>query len=1223
MVSVLEISAQDWIDVRTEEPSDTRIEILQSDEKGVSVLFASNGFYQIPTGPTGSGSYRISIPQGFPQFEGGKPDMEVFSTSVIVPKSGSLEWKFDASVFDEFENVELSHSQNWELFGDAKNSIGADPSVYNQDAFYPEELAQVSEPYILRNHRAVHIHVSPFQYNPVTKVLRMYRDITVQLKANNQNPGINELTSNSGEVGSAFSQIYRQHFLNYGIQAQNQSQHQISAGQARMLMVGPAEMQEAVQELRNWKARLGIETEFLLTDGLTAADLKAVIQSKYQEVAFSDLLILGDDDLVPTFLLPEASDWPYSCVVGSDDYPDVLLARLPVKNVPQLRIQIQKILAFERDMPIAYQDQFLFVSGQESVDFFQSEKQKLLQGPFRSVLEMYDGARGDLDASGDPEINALREAFNSGVGIVQVNRSAMLGNCGNDLLTASEINGLDNSNRFPVVWTSSCESGAFSGNTGDSQAELLMRSQATSRDLFGAIAVAAPSRRMEKKAAEPFYAAINKAILNNDNPTADVSLGALHLTGALALMERHSKVGKKAAQHWLLFGDPSLQIKTANPKSITAEHPKKVAAGSTSLEVVSNLAGSKVVVSKGDKIIDSYVGASPAVLNLSTLINAGRIALTISGKNHKPYLAELIVLPATGPYFELLGFGPAPGDSNGQADYSEELEIRVRLENIGADDADAVNLELISNDPYLEILEGSLSRKDFKKGTAENLPGFKVRVKNIIPDGHLSKLELRVKDAEGRSWELNPDLTLHAPKMEIVGFEIFDSQWGNGNNLLEPGEKAELEMEIRNRGTSACTAAALQLTAQQDGLLIITSNADLGAIPGGTTRKVRFDVLGRPNASAGARLPFIAELITGHYSVNKSLEARIAPAIEDFNTGDFRKFPWQQKGTEYWNLALEEDSNRKWVCQSGRVGDEQRSVLRILRNVKEDGKITFLRKVSSELKYDKLVFLIDGKEIDSWSGELGWKKVSYTVKAGEREFVWEYRKDKAKSLLSDAAWIDDVVFPSSSDDKSRCQAESGRLQLYSGPELGEGETLIVESSQYNSQYNQLYLLTSGAPDHRIVDWNDDGNFFPEKGQYQVLGINLDDDAFLSVETDYSVFDINGGCFDLDLTPGNRRKVGIYDEAELNSTPGSLPLELLSIGSYGAANSREVKFLSRGFEEVSYFIYDMTGRSLKTETLYTRRGMNRIELDIKSLPSGIYFVLIDNGAESVTGRMVKE
>lgn len=1220
LLSLSEIGAQEWKTIKTAEPTDTEIEILQSDEKGIEVHFGCNGFYKMPTAT--EGVYRVTMPGGFPRLEAGKPDMELLSTSVIIPPTGKVSIKGERSLYTDFDDIEIGPSTDWERFGDAVALIATvDQAIYQQNAFYPAEVVEYSEPYLLRDYRAVHIRVSPFQYNPVSKTLRVYHDLTVRVETDSQQQGINEMSIKSSKVGSSFSQIYRQHFLNYGIDNEGSRQIKLMSSNERMLLVGPSELEAASSELRNWKARLGTETEFLSMDGLSANELNILIRDKFNEAQFSSILLLGDESLVPTFFIPEASDWPYACLKGVDDYPDVLLARLPAQNAPQLRLQIQKILAYERDMPVAYQDQFLFVSDRESVPFFQEQKQKLLQGSFRSVLEMYDGNQGDLDAPGDPDISQLKDVINSGVGIIQVNRAAWVGQCESDQLNQEQISRLDNRGRFPVVWTSSCNGGNLSQEV--SQAKLLLRSQAQNRDLFGAVAIGAPSRKMEKKAAEFFYEAINQALLAPGTPNSDPSLGSLHLSGALALMERFSTQGKTTAMHWLLFGDPSLQIKTANPKSIAVEHPSKVPAGSVSVEVTPNIAGSKVVVSQNERIIDTHVGGSPVVLNLSTLNTAGKVSLTVSAKNHKPYLAELILLPAVGPYFELLSFVPAAGDSNGQADYNEELDVKIQLENIGADDAELIQLELKSNDPYVEILDGNSTRKSFKSGTKENLAGFKIKVKGVIPDGHLAKLDLKVKDNSGGVWDLSPDLKLHAPKMEILSFEIFDSQWGNNNGKLEAGEKAELELEVRNRGSSACEAAALQLTAQQDGLLIISPNADLGVIPAGTSRKVRFDVLGRPNAPAGAKLPFIAELITGKYSVNKALEATIAPAFEDFNSGDFTKFPWQQKGSEYWNLTLTDGADRKWVCQSGKVGDEQRSVLRILRNVKEDGKITFYRKVSSEQKYDKLVFIIDGKEVDSWSGDLNWKKVSYQVAAGDREFVWEYRKDKAKSLLEDAAWIDDVVFPSSSDDKSRCEAESGRLQLYSGPELGEGETLIVESSQYNKRYNQLYLLTSGAPDHNIIDWNDDGNFFPEIGKYQVLGINLDDDAFLSVETDYSVFDIYGGCFDLDLSSGNRRTVGVYDEAELTSVPGNLPLELLSIGSYGTGNSREVKFLSKGFEEVSYFIYDMTGRALSTETLYTRRGMNRIELDIKKLPSGIYFVLIDNGTESVTGRMVKE
>jgi hypothetical protein len=75
------------------------------------------------------------------------------------------------------------------------------------------------------------------------------------------------------------------------------------------------------------------------------------------------------------------------------------------------------------------------------------------------------------------------------------------------------------------------------------------------------------------------------------------------------------------------------------------------------------------------------------------------------------------------------------------------------------------------------------------------------------------------------------------------------------------------------------------------------------------------------------------------------------------------------------------------------------------------GTITFYRKVSSESGFDFLRFSIDGVEQDKWSGEENWAEASFPVTEGARTFEWTYSKDGSTSEGSNAAWIDDIVFP--------------------------------------------------------------------------------------------------------------------------------------------------------------------------------------------------------------------
>jgi hypothetical protein len=69
-------------------------------------------------------------------------------------------------------------------------------------------------------------------------------------------------------------------------------------------------------------------------------------------------------------------------------------------------------------------------------------------------------------------------------------------------------------------------------------------------------------------------------------------------------------------------------------------------------------------------------------------------------------------------------------------------------------------------------------------------------------------------------------------------------------------------------------------------------------------------------------------------------------------------------------------------------------------------RISFYRRVSSELSFDFLVFYLDGVDLLYTSGDAPWAFFSLTTASGSHTFSWCYEKDELDLGGSDAAWID-------------------------------------------------------------------------------------------------------------------------------------------------------------------------------------------------------------------------
>jgi len=149
----------------------------------------------------------------------------------------------------------------------------------------------------------------------------------------------------------------------------------------------------------------------------------------------------------------------------------------------------------------------------------------------------------------------------------------------------------------------------------------------------------------------------------------------------------------------------------------------------------------------------------------------------------------------------------------------------------------------------------------------------------------------------------------------------------------------------------------------------------------------------------------------GGYDTTVSFDVTIGQVIEDFESGGFASLPWQMSGSLGWTLTSSAPYEGIYTAKSGAITDNQYSQMAVTLDISTAGNISFHYRVSSEVSYDYLRFLIDGVEQDKWSGEVAWSTASYAVSAGSHTFAWKYTKDVSLSNGSDCGWVDYIVFP--------------------------------------------------------------------------------------------------------------------------------------------------------------------------------------------------------------------
>ena len=123
----------------------------------------------------------IWIPSEPVHLEKGSPSLPHVNRSIIIPGDAMMTVKVLESDFRESYALIAPSKGNLSRSVDPARVPYEFGSAYQTNTFFPRDLATLHEPYILRDHRGIVLQVNPFQYNPVTQVLREYSRVKLSL----------------------------------------------------------------------------------------------------------------------------------------------------------------------------------------------------------------------------------------------------------------------------------------------------------------------------------------------------------------------------------------------------------------------------------------------------------------------------------------------------------------------------------------------------------------------------------------------------------------------------------------------------------------------------------------------------------------------------------------------------------------------------------------------------------------------------------------------------------------------------------------------------------------------------------------------------------------------------------------------------------------------------------------------------------------------------------
>jgi hypothetical protein len=637
----LPAAAAEWVPLGNGGPP-LEVVVLSSDGTRTVLEYRIAGFEREAVTIDGATWYRVGLAGESRTQALGLPEVPDVQRSVLIPDNAQMA----ARVLEE-EFVDVADMPVVPSKGPIPRTI--DPAsvpyefgaFYGGDAWFPAETAVIGEPYILRDFRGAVLTANPFRYNPSTQTLRVSTRLVIEVVV--EGPGGANVIDRAGPpatIDAEFARIYSSHFVNYGEYSRYAPVSEIG----KMLIITYDAFHSAVQPLADWKNQCGVPCEIVdkSVAGSTSTQIKSFVQTYYDTNGLTFILLVGDAAQMPTFnYAGGASDPSYALLAGGDNYPDAFVGRLSAENVTQVETQVQRIVGYE-SAPMAggawYHRGTGIASNQGPGDDGEYDNQHM----DNIRLDLLAYTYTDVDRIYDPTGTAamVTNALNEGRGIVNYCGHGWEGGWSSTGFSSNNVNSLTNDWMLPFIVSVACVNGEFVGGTCFAEAWLRATHAGAPTGAVGTYMSSVNQYWNEPMCAQDEAVDL---LVGEEMRT----YGGLCFNGSCQMMDEYGGSGVDMFRTWIIFGDPSLLVRTDTPAAMTVNHDEAIPPDAVTFTVtVPGVEGALCGLSyqgtyHGSAFTDAAGVASIVVQG--TLPAGENVTLTVTAPNKIPYVAPILV----------------------------------------------------------------------------------------------------------------------------------------------------------------------------------------------------------------------------------------------------------------------------------------------------------------------------------------------------------------------------------------------------------------------------------------------------------------------------------------------------------------------------------------------------------------------------------------------------
>lgn len=894
-------------------------------QQGIELNYSVREFIMDDIDIRGESMKHISLSNHFLPGDEGMPDLPGSGRYIAIPQGATPILHIKSVRKEIYQDINIAPAPR--IPKDTERGpldYNKNSRVYTNNAFYPAEPVKLSEVTKVRGVDAVILGITPFQYNPVTKELIVYRDLEVEV----------EFTGGNGRFGDErlrsrwWDPILQDLFVNAAslpeVDYSQRIQDNTRSTGYEYLIICPNDpvFISWADSIRIFRTMQGIYTGVVTTTeigGNTRAAIESYVNNAYQawDIPPAAILLLGDYGTTGSTIISPI--WNGYCVsdhlyadVGNDDEEEIIFARMTARNASELEVMIRKALDYETDPPTSpdFYNHPITALGWQTERWFQICSE-VVGGYFKNV-QGKDPVRINEVYGGNPDVDPWSTATNTetvisefgpdGLGYLPATPSELGGWTGgtatmiNNALNAGsfliqhrdhgfelgwgeplyqngDISGLTNTD-LSFIFSINCLTGKYNSSS-ECFAEKFHRYTYNGKPA-GALGLLAASETSYSFVNDVYVWGVFDNLFPDFMPeygTTPASRGMFPAFGNAAgkFFLKYSSwpynIGDKEVTYNLFHdhGDAFTCLYSEVPQNLTIVHDSIQLAGLQTFSIKAD-EEALIALSVNGELIGVVTGTGSSIdIPIIAQNPPNIIDVVVTKGNYYRYHARVQVIPPNGPFVITDSYmvNDALGNNNGKLDYGETVSLDVTLKNLGSENAENVTVTISSNDEYVTIIDNTAQAGTIlPHQTALVLSAFSIMAAGNVPNGHNIKFNMEATNGDN-VWNSSFSVKAYAPILEYVDFTISDIS-GNNNGRLDPGETADLTVSITNNGAADAYNVYGLLVSPDAFIQVEADSAMFGDIAQNTSVTETFQVsalvITPPNHQADFTLNFFGDM---------------------------------------------------------------------------------------------------------------------------------------------------------------------------------------------------------------------------------------------------------------------------------------------------------------------------------------------------------------------------